>query len=1291
MASRTEMTRAVYSAVCGDDNYPDLKHLEQYASSLDVEFTEATYRHIFESNDKDSDGKLSATEFRDLSDRYPKLLECLYHRMVDKGVIDDRQKGVDGAQDRADAVAKRKDRVVKDMDELHRELEGCEREAAAELQLLEEERAKEAAARAKEDAERHDAMSSKQIEGIHQAIGKTARGVCAEKRQQFYASVSEDEIIAFGKDLAKVWKNKDGDLIDELCDNLIAPDTVHSKLSVIAEAARTLHATKGDKYPGKNRLELLVMALYTMAGPDIDALMTFDNVPTYDDDHQAPWENYAKKYGHQRNGAIFSAVNWAMRTASDPKKKDTKEYGEAWDTCKKWIKYIGLLVSICVSHDPNTATMTKDDVVLARGLAGLPKEVYEAHRQMSTGRTLSWPAPSSCAFDRNVSEAYIKGEAANATKREGGSILFLVSDAKWGIALKDISKYPKEAEMLIPPFSKFAIDFREVDTNLSDALLLRMSCRGHNAPEDWCEELAKASDVSAKRLATALVNHAENDLREKQAQLDKDRARERIANSEAVKSERAAERQHHKLRQAEQDAQKAEERMDELERMMELQRMEVVKQRDSVRKQADALGDAEAACDRAAKDKEIARQDTEDSAEAVREAEEHLRDVRRLKEERRIQAQKKLAERKQETMALEKKKSEADQKVERLKKALQKAKAELDGVSSELNDANRHVDKLSHDVADAKRRRRELDDEEKYILEQEVRLVTQRQALEEKEAKHVHDLKSFDELYRPASPAPSRRRRNRSSRTNERGRDASPAMSQQYYSQDEGPGRGRSPGQPESRRRSPPNERRPFDEARDLPPSNDARSQPRGRASRSQSPPPPGGRAAGRSLSPPDHGRLHPRSHSHGSAPRHDAGLPPTHLPPHTARGSRGPSPVLNRYLTFMLNLQDEHDSVGLFWEGREDGNIYVKTVVERGAAWRAGIEPGLRLISVDAVPILKKDDLQLAMKDLRIKGSCQLQFMMADAEATGAWDKDQRIRELEVRLREAQRSVAGSPPTTLLHHPIVVVPQHAPLSLPPVQPMLPAFTAVHPPVSVPRSSFGDRYQPSPPPIHHAHSRQPSLPQPLFAQPPIAAQPYALPPDDALSPVERLRQKLMMQSDGGSSRAAMGSTMPLGAPIETARPAGPARDHGPPLAEHRAPPGDPWGAGGARPVTVELARDDFRARPPAVSRPGQPGAGPGGGGLPHPHHHPPHPRFGPGGGAPRDASQPPSAHGYGRPDVPRGISPAFSAVTHPYSASPSPAVPMQHAQEESLEKRIARLSAEVAASRERASREGRAM
>eukprot|EP01064_Diplonema_japonicum_P007967 TRINITY_DN1554_c0_g1_i4.p1 TRINITY_DN1554_c0_g1~~TRINITY_DN1554_c0_g1_i4.p1 ORF type:complete len:1096 (+),score=227.16 TRINITY_DN1554_c0_g1_i4:44-3331(+) len=747
--SRDDMSRVVYASFSRGMEAPTFTDFEEGIRALCIDFSQETVRHLFERGDRNNDGRLSSHEFRQLSDVYPKFVECLYHRLKDRRLRDIQEEAIHQAGQQAESVMTKRDAMVSQLENASQRLRDSENELVEETKRLEEERQREANARAKDDAERVDQVSSRQADQVASALDKQAKGVCAEKKEQFYSTLSEDNIRAFGEKLAKEWRRKEGDVVDELIENLKVPDSVHSKLAVVAEAARHLHQTKSEAYPNKNRAELLVMTMYTMAGPDIDALVTYENVPVYDEEDKAPWEQYTQQYSKERNGAIFSAINWAMRTAADPAKAEEKDGKEAWATCSKWIKYIGLLLSVCTQVDPQHS---ESGAELARGLAGLPAEVFEAHRGMLPNDSLCWPSASSCAFDRSVSESYIRGDAANATKTSGGSILFLLAGVKHGVSLQQISKYPKESEMLVPPFSTFKVGYQDIDQSLPGTCVMNMSSEGHIAPESWLMDLATASHHSSQRLQTALVTHAEAALRERQTELERQKQRERNSNSDLVKTEREVDRQKNRLVMSQQDIKRAEDRLRELEKLLQEQHTEVAKQREIVERNTQELRDSESMREAALYDKELTQRSVQSAEDTVKEAEDTLDGVKKAKEQRRIESQVQLNNAKKDASTREKARDDADAKVARDKTALQQAKLDLEAANGELSECDRKMMALREEANEAMKKRRSLDEEEAPILELEIKLVMQRLALEEKEAKHYHDLRSFDEQWRPASP-----------------------------------------------------------------------------------------------------------------------------------------------------------------------------------------------------------------------------------------------------------------------------------------------------------------------------------------------------------------------------------------------------------------------------------------------------------------------------------------------------------------------------------------------------------
>ena len=295
------------------------------------------------------------------------------------------------------------------------------------------------------------------------------------------AIVAADKGDAVAAFLAAQWEAKPGTVLDEVLANLDGP--LENKVLIVAKAAQTLQAkvARHSGYKRHNLMELFVMTLYTMAGPDIDRLMGYPDAP--DSDDKEAWAAYKP-----RNSAMFSAVNSAMRAAASAETLNTS----AWPGCdvQRWAKTIVLLIALA-NRDESAAT--------SRGLAGLPQTVMDTHLALRPGETLVWPSPSSTALDPHVARAYILGEANNATKTAGGVLLFELK-VRCGLHLQEVSKYPKEAELLLPPLCELAV---ERLTQGEKWTTVSVTAQPRQGDEAW-RRMLRASQAEGERVAWPL-------------------------------------------------------------------------------------------------------------------------------------------------------------------------------------------------------------------------------------------------------------------------------------------------------------------------------------------------------------------------------------------------------------------------------------------------------------------------------------------------------------------------------------------------------------------------------------------------------------------------------------------------------------------------------------------------------------------------------------------------------------------------------------------------------------------
>ena len=231
-------------------------------------------------------------------------------------------------------------------------------------------------------------------------------------------------------------------------------------LDVVAEELQAVHR---DSYPEATADDLLLMRLYTMAGPDIDRLMLFDNVPEFSAHPDSAWGRYTQAHAASRNRAMFAELNRALRAVGSD---DEAEQAVGWAAAARWAKTLCRLHMLCAAS-PTVHDATGEAPRLARGLARLPLPVAEAHARAATeGGQLAWPALSSCTADVSVAAAYIMGCAANSQQQDDGaaaagtsdaeqpsSVLFTITGSIPAVYLQPLSQYPSEAEVLLPSLS----------------------------------------------------------------------------------------------------------------------------------------------------------------------------------------------------------------------------------------------------------------------------------------------------------------------------------------------------------------------------------------------------------------------------------------------------------------------------------------------------------------------------------------------------------------------------------------------------------------------------------------------------------------------------------------------------------------------------------------------------------------------------------------------------------------------------------------------------------------------
>eukprot|EP01059_Diplonema_ambulator_P009866 TRINITY_DN19846_c0_g1_i1.p1 TRINITY_DN19846_c0_g1~~TRINITY_DN19846_c0_g1_i1.p1 ORF type:complete len:917 (+),score=268.90 TRINITY_DN19846_c0_g1_i1:36-2786(+) len=279
----------------------------------------------------------------------------------------------------------------------------------------------------------------------------------------FFAGESQEYVgmKMVSEKLQDAW-HKDGDILDELSENLVAPPGVN-KNALLWQLCLDLHRKYGKVFKDRKvgPVEILAMRLYTLEGPDVDRHMGFGDVPppfsSVPDNKKealmAQWDEYKKLHSSvskptvskvhihdvkqgDRNPSIYSEMNKALRTSTD---------------IQKWAKLSSLLLAMSMPIDrgENNDSSPVAEKALYRGIHNLPDAVMAAHRALQRGWSYAWLAPSSTSESMEASADFLKNTDAKY------NILFKVSGCGEGLPLHKVSQFPDEAEVLLPPFSTF--------------------------------------------------------------------------------------------------------------------------------------------------------------------------------------------------------------------------------------------------------------------------------------------------------------------------------------------------------------------------------------------------------------------------------------------------------------------------------------------------------------------------------------------------------------------------------------------------------------------------------------------------------------------------------------------------------------------------------------------------------------------------------------------------------------------------------------------------------------------
>jgi len=188
---------------------------------------------------------------------------------------------------------------------------------------------------------------------------------------------------------------------------------------------------------------------------------------------------------------MFEDANWGTRVAWECDASDTvsARSEEAWEKFRFWIKWVCLLGAASHEFSPPR--------VVSRGLTGLPDSIINDFKSKVPGDKIFWAALSSTTEDATISWSY-----CSQKEPVESNAIFTISDVYEGLEMHQLSQYPKERELLLPPFS--LLEVTEVTWGIGVPVELKCDFKGCQMSEDLQEKVLEDLDKSNAELQEAV-------------------------------------------------------------------------------------------------------------------------------------------------------------------------------------------------------------------------------------------------------------------------------------------------------------------------------------------------------------------------------------------------------------------------------------------------------------------------------------------------------------------------------------------------------------------------------------------------------------------------------------------------------------------------------------------------------------------------------------------------------------------------------------------------------------------
>eukprot|EP01062_Namystynia_karyoxenos_P018590 TRINITY_DN16941_c0_g1_i3.p1 TRINITY_DN16941_c0_g1~~TRINITY_DN16941_c0_g1_i3.p1 ORF type:complete len:3077 (+),score=559.20 TRINITY_DN16941_c0_g1_i3:784-10014(+) len=209
-------------------------------------------------------------------------------------------------------------------------------------------------------------------------------------------------------------------------------------------------------------------------------------------EQQAEYREYKKRVGTTRNPDVYRMICWALRTLQHAVVEGKAD--QVLDALNGVLRqgWLNFTMVLMAASRP-VADLCGGAATLWRGLGNLPTPVMRWHRRLRPGSFVAWVAPTSSSFDGAAARLFATGRA----------ILFELRGVTEGIPLWTLSKYPRERELLIAPFSRWVVESVHEE---GPRLLIAMRWGG--ALRGDLDDLAQERIAAAEAKAAALLREA---------------------------------------------------------------------------------------------------------------------------------------------------------------------------------------------------------------------------------------------------------------------------------------------------------------------------------------------------------------------------------------------------------------------------------------------------------------------------------------------------------------------------------------------------------------------------------------------------------------------------------------------------------------------------------------------------------------------------------------------------------------------------------------------------------------